>query len=436
MLLLVSSAEVRPQWSADPRENNPICTEPQDQIAPQLSPDGTGGSIYVWLDRRNSNLYQIYAQRFDSLGHAVWTSQGIPVCQRDGTQRQVEVISDGSGGAIVTWQSFRDGIYAQRITAEGVALWETDGTLISPTLAQNPFPKAVPDGQGGAIITWADNRSGNYRIYAQRIDADGDLLWNVSGLPNGELVSVSATDGCQYPRIVANEKGGAVIVWTTENDNEIYAQTIDSTGQIRWFPPGVKVFDGAGDLSTSSLPMVLPDGESGIYVAWSDYRNNDYDVYAQRIRHDGIDMWTDNGVAVCNEPGIQRDVDVTSDSAGGAIVVWHDLRINARGVYARRVNKFGLFAWNTIPVCTLPASNAHSPSIASDMEGGAIIAWVDSRNPATQEDIYAQRLHKTDGHTVWQSGGVIISSADRKQSVPKLTSNGRGGAIIVWEDNR
>src|SRR5882724_287809 len=45
------------------------------------------------------------------------------------------------------------------------------------TLAQ-----VISDGAGGAIITWVDTRNGAQDIYAQRIDATGTLLWNVDGI--------------------------------------------------------------------------------------------------------------------------------------------------------------------------------------------------------------------------------------------------------------
>jgi hypothetical protein len=36
---------------------------------------------------------------------------------------------------------------------------------------------AIPDGAGGVIAAWIDNRTGNFRVYAQRVDADGNLPW-------------------------------------------------------------------------------------------------------------------------------------------------------------------------------------------------------------------------------------------------------------------
>jgi hypothetical protein len=45
-------------------------------------------------------------------------------------------------------------------------------------------PQATVDGAGGAIVTWSDGRDSSdvYDIYAQRIGANGELLWAAEGV--------------------------------------------------------------------------------------------------------------------------------------------------------------------------------------------------------------------------------------------------------------
>ncbi len=89
------------------------------------------------------------------------------------------IVSDGSGGAIITWQDGRSGnvdIYAQRINASGAVQWTADGVAISTASNNQLIPTIVSDGSGGAIITWQDYRSGTTPdIYAQRVRSDGLL---------------------------------------------------------------------------------------------------------------------------------------------------------------------------------------------------------------------------------------------------------------------
>jgi hypothetical protein len=51
----------------------------------------------------------IYAQRIDQEGNSAWTSNGLPVCQAAGTQSNIASVSDGTGGAIISWWDQRSG---------------------------------------------------------------------------------------------------------------------------------------------------------------------------------------------------------------------------------------------------------------------------------------------------------------------------------------
>ncbi|TFF90351.1 MAG: hypothetical protein EU548_03460 [Promethearchaeota archaeon] len=113
-----------------------ICNEDtQKQECPQICSDGAGGAIITWQDERNGANFDIYAQKVDSAGNTLWEANGIIICNED-TEHQYgqQICSDGSGGAIITWQDNRTGanldIYAQRIKgfsrSPGLALSSAD----------------------------------------------------------------------------------------------------------------------------------------------------------------------------------------------------------------------------------------------------------------------------------------------------------------------
>jgi hypothetical protein len=94
-------------------------------------PDGLGGTISVWEDRRAGER-DIYTQRLDSSGHPLWTANGVGVCTATYDQLTPVAINDGSGGAIISWHDERNNnpfgdIYAQRISSSGIALWTANG---------------------------------------------------------------------------------------------------------------------------------------------------------------------------------------------------------------------------------------------------------------------------------------------------------------------
>ncbi len=172
----------------------PVCIEPHDQNNAAIISDGAGGFIVSWTDLRD-DAGNIYAQRIDGSGVDQWAANGIPVCSVAGIQDLPVMVSDESGGAIIIWQDFRNDatgdLYAQRIDSNGQALWSTNGVAICSAPNDQIYPVAISDGHGGAIIAWEDARMGNldYNIYAQWVDQQGNL-GGVAGIPGSgsELV--------------------------------------------------------------------------------------------------------------------------------------------------------------------------------------------------------------------------------------------------------
>ncbi|HTP79121.1 MAG TPA: hypothetical protein VMM57_01815, partial [Bacteroidota bacterium] len=67
----------RAQWSTNPAVNNAICTATNNQDSPTIVSDGSGGAIITWEDHRNGTDNDIYAQRINAAGTPQWTSNGV-----------------------------------------------------------------------------------------------------------------------------------------------------------------------------------------------------------------------------------------------------------------------------------------------------------------------------------------------------------------------
>jgi len=93
-----------------------------------------------------------------SLASAQWQLNGTVVCDEGGSQSLPAIVTDGAGGAIVVWEDWRSGdhsdIYAQRLDAGGIALWSPSGVPICTAANLQSYPTLVSDGSGGAIIAW------------------------------------------------------------------------------------------------------------------------------------------------------------------------------------------------------------------------------------------------------------------------------------------
>lgn len=433
-------------WTNDPSTNTVVSTDAVYATGQQIVSDGNGGAIIVWTDYRNGN-YDIYAQRLDANGNALWTPGGVPVCTDSGQQQRPQLIADVSGGeysggVIIVWEDERNGpavadVYAQKINASGVVQWTANGKAVtSASAGQQMYPQLVSDGIGGAIITWFDSRSGVHHIYAQRIDPDGDPLWNAAG------VVVCNADGVQQlPVIVSDESGGAIIVWSDARDgrHDIYARKIDEDGVLQWntWPNGAPVSSVAGRYLV--VPSVAPDGVGGALVAWQDDRSGmlaNYEVYAQKIRGtDGYQMWAANGVPVFSGTNTAQTLPkIAHDGSGNAVIAWTDARTGSNKVYVQKMASSNGAAQWTANGIRLSATDTvqSSPQLVSDGSGNIVVAWQDERS--ADYDIYAQKLNAA-GAAQWTANGAVIATHVGNQTVPQLIEVS-GGAIITFLDDR
>jgi hypothetical protein len=154
---------------------------------PVMASDGVGGAIITWQDLRG-----IYAQRINTDGVVQWTNNGVEVAYPGGNPA---IASDGTGGAIITWTYDHIGsnydIYAQHISADGTMQWAGDGVHVCIADGSQSESAVISDGAGGAIITWNDSRNGYEDIYAQNVDRYGDLgdpphIHPVKDVPNDQ----------------------------------------------------------------------------------------------------------------------------------------------------------------------------------------------------------------------------------------------------------
>ncbi len=345
---MLANGTLDPAW---PANGLAVCTNPDYQNGPQLASDGLGGAIITWPDRRSTTNYNIYAQRVLAGGTVdpAWPANGLAVCTAlPNGQGDPRIVPDGSGGAIIAYEDGRsmlgDDIYAQRVLASGTVdpAWPVNGRAVC-TAANGQFgPRLIPDGSGGAIITWEDHRSGpNPDVYAQRVLL-GDTL-DPAWPANGQAVCDTADE--QFgPRMTSDGSAGAIITWRDNRSGnyDVYAQRLLAGGTVdpAWPANGRAVCDAA---SNQYAPDLASDGSGGAIITWEDERPvPNYDIYAQRVLADGTlyPNWPASGLAVCTAVDDQFSTAIAADGSGGAVIAWEDRRSGTRyDIYAQRVTE-------------------------------------------------------------------------------------------------
>lgn len=432
--IAMPTAAAQAAWPHDPVYGGlPVCTVPGDQNTVAAADDGAGGIIMAWADQR-SGTFDVYAQRIDASGAPLWAADGIAVCTAPSDQDGVRLVADGAGGAVIVWQDARAGavdIYAQRIDAGGTALWAANGVAVSAAAGNQYAAEAASDGAGGAMVAWLDDRSGNADVYALRISSSGTPI----GTPNGTALCVDTQPQAQ-PRIASDGAGGAIVDWSDFRntvDYDIYAQRINASGGTLWTPNGVPV---STDVNSQQGSAIAPDGAGGAIITWTDFRGGDADVYAQRISSTGTLLWGAGAVAVVAIPGDEQgNPKIAADGAGGAFIAWSDTRSAVDyDCYAQRLSAAGARLWGIDGIAIRTGTGAQRPvSMISDEAGGVIVVMTD--NGAGDLDLYAQRANGT-GVSQWAAPSGRVSNALLDQTAPAVVRDGSGGFIAAWTDHR
>ena len=282
-----------------------------------------GGAIITWYDS------DIYAQRINATGHVQWNTNGIPICNVTGSQSYPKIVSDNANGAIIAWLDARNGtndIYTQRIDENGTNYWADYGIPVCKETGSQYELQIVSDGVSGVIITWRDDRGADSDIYAQRVLSNGSIEWD----DNGTTIC-AASNNQRVPQISSDSKAGAYITWMDQRSYyEIYAQRINATGQVQWASDGIGVCVG----HSAYDPRITSTDEGSAIITWEDDRAID-DIYGQIINSSGHSLLDTNGIAIRVGSSTSRDISICSDGAGGAFMSWTD----SDNIYAQHMKQ-------------------------------------------------------------------------------------------------
>jgi len=277
-------------------------SEDGNSLWDQMIPEGIGLKLVAGIDGetlmmwQDSNYPYFVVQKLDASGNAVWGDEGTPEGIRikyleTALRPEHQIISDGSGGAIISWAEMTGSgvpsyVWACRIFEDGQVICEEP--VLDLTSAINAYTRLATDGSGGAIVVWEDLRTG-MALYAQELNADGEAQWQENGVPVcTDLPEVS-------PRFEAVDSGaGGVVVAWIDGDRKLYAQMLNASGQKQWGDQGILITK-----VVCNQPVELCGGnQGGFIVGWSTgaeaYHPND--SFIQKIDVGGSLMWGEDGI--------------------------------------------------------------------------------------------------------------------------------------------
>ena len=160
---------------------------------------------------------------------------------------------------------------------------------------------------------------------------------------------------------------------------------------------------------------MVSDGAGGAIVAWSDFVSGlSNGIFAQRIGAAGALQWGSDGVRLRTSDFLYGPI-IASDGAGGAIVVWEDLRDGKHyGLYAQRVGAAGGARGRAavFPSARVPRSNSKRPWSRTMLAGPSSPGW--TRPTSTAATVTS--MSSASAWVAWRSG-VPMARASARRSV-------------------
>src|SRR3989339_451868 len=350
-----------------------------EQTNPEVAADGKGGVYVVWEDERKLSGTKIYLQHFDQEGEALFPG-GIELTPKRISSRQTKpkIVSFEGGGAVVVFinedtTSGKFDIGTQRIDSKGTLLWGGGGKLVSFSIGRQDSPLIMPV---SLFTVWIDYSKGekNSDIRAQKLDLSGNIVFQDDGIP------VCEAPDLQKDLTMAADNLGVIVGWTDKGSGnfDVYAQKIDIKGKNLWIKDGVPVCQ-VGRTQQRPKVISLRGGES--FFVWEDFRFGNWDIFGQEIERDGRikeDKDNKDGIDICSAPGTQYSPSIINLD-DDKIIAWEDYRSGANyNIYLQALNKSNvtIFPKNGVKIKET-AGGARAPKLLPTGKREFLLVWED-----------------------------------------------------------
>ena len=396
-----------------------------------------------------------------------WDNGGVPV--RQGAHIEWSRTGDvgDNGNMILGWSDTRSGnrdVYAQKVDENGNELWGEDGLLVVGYEGRQEDPVMISDGNGGVYVIWSDFRNppiSDGQPYAQHISSNGNLTWDADGVPlSDDKLTEFTLNMCK------DGNDGVFAIWKKKSSSH-YASylNINNSGPT----DEVEVISSEWSHSSPSLETA---GNGGAVMVWADERNDDKDIYGQRLGFDGDNVVTEwetiedddgdgsddypnGGIPISTAFGDQSSQKVTYYSEHYTVIVWQDERYSSNpDIFATFLDIDGtpasFYGEDGLPIVSSHDAEGvqqavdnlyqHKKPRVKANENGAFVIWNDFFRPDASGNIYIQKItHENNG--LWDTtsqlsfDGIAVSEEYGEQSNSRLTLDGNGGVYVVWENS-
>ena len=324
----------------------------------------------------------------------------------------------------------------QRLDHQGNLLWNDNGILVSdhPSMTWLTDWDMTADAENNAILTWQDIRNGgNNNIVIYKISPDGEFLWGEDGI---SLSNSSAFDVA--PKVTVTAQNNVVVAW--QSDNTIIRQKISPDGSLLWGSSGI-VLSGSNNFT---WPQLMPVGDDDVIMKYFEDSGPPNaptrHVFAQRFTSDGSPVWGFPTV-ISNAGGISAWTQIfpfINDGNDGFFIAWHDDRDfnNRSSAFVHHIDADGnpTLQANGVEVSGNAGMNHFYPALSKPENDPHIyVLWNEVNGDQNQWGIYGQKVSAA-GDLKWGANGKAIIPVTTHAVLPQMGLQHGDDIILVYED--
>ncbi|MET0225360.1 MAG: hypothetical protein ABW187_02870 [Dokdonella sp.] len=441
---LLGSAPALAQWSTDPAASLVVSDIAGGSTQPKIVPTPDGGFYVSWFS--DSGGFDVYLQRLDASGNALWPHNGVLVADRsyDSTY-DYGLAVDAEGNAFVAYNccannSADEHIAISKVLPDGTLAWGVAGVAVSTAdeAVYNAYVTAATDGT--LVVAW----SADSGVRAQKLDEDGQPQWADGGIDLVQPTAALKLLGGVEPA----EDGNVIVSWSNQSGSAhvLTAQKLAAAdGAPLWGDNAVKVFGGQGNLQFGYYPPFIADGVGGGVFYDYDGVGVSFVARVQHLDANGQPLLGANGVLATTDDTMDHtNTSAAYDSASGDIyLVWRDNYTSDDfqtydGVSAQRIDAAGNRAWgDTGKVLVTPANSTDgsasiSQLIALPAPGGFLAGWVTGAIPAADQPLTVAGLASSGDYLWTQQTVAVKTNGYTGRTVGTIGAN--GFAVYAWQD--
>jgi hypothetical protein len=308
-----------------------------------------------------------------------------------------------------------------------------------PSIAIRNWGQGDPstqDDSGRVYLAWQDARlfsipsAGDpvsWTIYFRTFQSRGGAGFG----PEIQVTPYDSINATTSPVLTVGDSSRVWIVYqkTTNTINDLYYSVYHSNTHVMDAPKPL-VVDAT---SNATLASVAATRDGVVHVVWIDTRNGGRQQIFWKKFVPGSGWSADQQIVFSS--GITLTPSLVATYSGHLHLTWRDNRDGNNEIYYKEyVPGVG---WDPVDTrITVNSSSQLEPQVDADPLDNVYLVWTDTRNGASNPDIYyAERKGG-----VWQPDvslvGAGTDTTNSVQHLPAITHDGTGTAFVAWSDER